>query len=583
MYDIILIQKLLVFYGQEEESMRKIIAISMALCSVMAFASCGIRGGGPENSEKPVDLTKTQLHVGTLDGGFGSKWLENYANRFEELHAETVFETGKKGVQVHVEASRDYGLDSIQSVIKDVETEVFFLEMSDYYQLISGGYLLEITDAVTTPLEEYNEQKSIVEKMYADDVAYFKTDDQKYYAIPVYEANYGIIYDIDMFEENGFYFAAEGQGNEFGFVDAGDSDKANRSNGPDGEKGTDDDGLPATYEEFFKLCDYIASMEMYPITWAGAVPDYVNGLMMSMQADYEGVEQMKLNYTLNGKANLVSSIGQDGKVTTYEETITPANGYLLQKQAGRYYALKFVEQLVSKPGEYYDRNNCFSNAQSHMMAQTNFLQSRFDRDIKDVAMLIDGSWWFNEAEKTFDAMENIPGASAGERKLGVLPLPKATTAEIGEATYFNNYMTELCIKSNIAPEKIDCAKQFIRYCRTNEALSSFTADTSTTVPYEYTLEAKDEARISYYGAQLYKRHTESVKVSAWGRSKIYLADTRIHTIPTDAWNSVVGKGSFNIATEAFKNDGITAKQYFEGLSTYMSQSAWESKYASVLN
>ena len=60
--------------------------------------------------------------------------------------------------------------------------------MSDYYQLISGGYLLEITDAVTKPLTEYEEDKSIVGKMYADDVNYFKTDDQKYYAVPVYEA-----------------------------------------------------------------------------------------------------------------------------------------------------------------------------------------------------------------------------------------------------------------------------------------------------------------------------------------------------------------------------------------------------------
>ena len=570
--------------------MKKIIAVSLAACAVFGMVGCERPGPGG-SSEQPVDTTKTQLHVGTLEGGYGKAWLENYGRAFEALHAETEFEEGKKGVQVHVEESRDYGLDSIQQVIKDVETEVFFLEMSDYYQLINGNYLLEITDAVTTPLTEYGEEKSIVEKMYASDVGYFKTDDQKYYAVPAYEANYGIIYDIDMFEENGFYLAAEGYGNSAGFVDAGDTTTP-RSKGPDGKTGVDeatgydysaDDGLPATYEEFFQLCDYIASMEMYPITWAGRVPDYVNGLMMSMQADYEGVEKMSLNYTLNGTATLVSSIDENGNVTTYEETITEQNGYLLQKQPGRYYALKFVEELVAHPGEYYDENNCFSNAQTHMLAQTNFLQSRFDRDIKDVAMLIDGSWWFNEAQKTFDAMSNIPGASASERRLGVLPLPKATENDLGDPVYFNNYMTELCIKSDIAPEKIDCAKQFVRYCRTNEALSSFTADTSTTVPYEYTLETDDEARMSYWGKQLYNRHLKTVKVSAWAKNKVYLADTTIHTIPTDAWNSVVGKNSFNIATTAFKNDKITAKEYFEGLSANMSQSAWNSKYATVLN
>ena len=568
--------------------MKKIVTLGLTAVMALGMVACGDRRPGNE-SEVEVDQTKTQLYVGAYEGGYGQGWLDNYARAFEKFYENEEFEEGKKGVQVIVDLDSQIS-SGVSTVMRDLETEVFFVEMGDYYQLVNGGFLLDITDAVTEPLTEFGENQSIYDKMYDADKKFFNVEDgenaYKFYAVPSHETTYGIIYDIDMFEENGFYLAAEGYGNSQGFLDPYE-DVDLRSDGPDGEHGTADDGLPATYEEFFKLCDYIAGMEMFPITWTGKHQGYVNNLMMSLWADYEGVENMSVNYNFNDTVELVESINQDGTVKTYEQAITPSNGYLLQKQAGKYYALKFIEQLISKPNEYYNSNLCYSNAQTQMMAQTNFLQSRFDREIKDVAMLIDGTFWFNEAHKTFEEMKNTPGASASERKLGILPLPKATEDKLGQNTFYSAYLTELCVKSNIAPSKIECAKQFVRFVRTNKQLSAFTADTSTAAPYNYTLEAADEARISFWGKQVYNQHVTSQKVYPWSKQKVYLADTKVHLFSENAWLSNVGNDSYNLVTKAFQRSKTqtppTAKQYFEGLSAYTNESYWNNKYGAYLN
>lgn len=553
---------------------KSLTAILLAAMLLLNAVGCTRRG----QTSEPVDETKTQLYVGCFEGGYGRTWLDNYAARFEEMYADEHFEEGKTGVQVHVMQSRDFGTSNILTTMANSESEIFFLEQSDYYQMVNRGLLLDITEAVTTSLTEYGEDESIVGKMYDTDAAFYLTDDNKYYAVPAYEATYGIFYDIDMFEQNNFYFAAEGQGDSDGFVRNADTP---RSNGPDGQPGTDDDGLPATYDEFFRLCDRISETS-YAITWPGRSSHYVNALMMSLQADYEGPEQMMLNYTMSGRAtNLVSSVSDDGTVTTYADDITPATGYKLYKQAGRYYALDFVQRLVAGSDDYYSYNDCFSSSQTHILSQSQFLQSRFSREIRDIAMLIDGTWWFNEASRTFNEMANIPGASREERRIGMMPLPKVDDEHLGPSTYFSVYMTELCIKSNIAESKIPAAEAFLRFCRTNESLSAFTADTNTTVPYDYTLEPEDEARITSYGKQLYDMHCNSVKVTPWAKNRVYLADSASFLAAEDAWISQVGTDSYNIATTAMHrlHGNLTARQYFDGLSVYNSETNWNNRYS----
>ena len=71
----------------------------------------------------------------------------------------------------------------------------------------------------------------------------------KYYGVPVYETYIGIMYDIDMWAERGYYIK-DNAGGKYTWT----KNVAEAWAGQDGEKGTSADGLPITYDDFYALC-----------------------------------------------------------------------------------------------------------------------------------------------------------------------------------------------------------------------------------------------------------------------------------------------------------------------------------------
>ena len=60
-------------------------------------------GGGGTGITEEVDYSRTQLYVSNFNGGYGDEWLYKLKTRFEEFYKETIFEEGKKGVQVLID------------------------------------------------------------------------------------------------------------------------------------------------------------------------------------------------------------------------------------------------------------------------------------------------------------------------------------------------------------------------------------------------------------------------------------------------------------------------------------------------
>lgn len=543
----------------------------------LAVALCFIPFSGCSNDDRSVDVSKTQLYVGTFDGGFGDEWLNTIARRFEEENSETSFEDGKTGIQIWVDKSRNYGSSQLLTLIDSQDRDIYFTEQVDYYALLNQGKLLDITDAVKTPLTEYGEKESIYQKMHSGDREFFQQD-KNFYGLPFYEATYGIYYDVELFEDELLYFAADGSGDADGFITSLNDEL---SPGPDGKAETVyDNGLPATYEEFFKLCDKIVGLgtNYKPISWGGTVSgNYLNYFLRSLWADYEGAEQMSLNYTLKGTAtNLVSSIKDDGQVTTYSDYITEEKGYLLQKQAGRYYALDFLERLLDNT-DYYDKDKCFSKLLTQVDAQTDFLGGKYFSGEDTIAMYIDGTWWYNEAKNQgiFDLFSNRPGAGIDERRIGFLPLPKPDGTPAKDFTFYNAYLTECFIVSRIEPSKIKAAKAFLRYCHTDEALSEFTRITYTPRAFDYTLSEADEAASNYYTKSLMAVRENSDIVLPYSNNSTFLNNTTIFWRFEYIWQSRIGGSEPIYPSTAMIENGTTAEQYFEGLSAFWTESNWK--------
>ena len=80
-------------------------AASILLAAALSAGACGLFAGCGDVISGVIDETKSQLCVGNYDGGVGTQWLYDAADRFEQMYTTTEFEpgTGKVGVEVVVD------------------------------------------------------------------------------------------------------------------------------------------------------------------------------------------------------------------------------------------------------------------------------------------------------------------------------------------------------------------------------------------------------------------------------------------------------------------------------------------------
>lgn len=562
--------------------MKKIFGLITIMLFMFVLAACNVERIG---QEEQINVGATQLFVGTFDGGYGDEWIKKAAVRFEEKYKDISFETGKKGVQIIPKKSRDYYGPLLKDDIAGLKQDVFFTESIYYYDFVNQGLLLDITDVVEQPLNyefvegavnNVTETKSIEDKMRTGHTQFLKDSDDKYYGLPFYEANYGFIYDVDLFEDELLYFAAEGTGNSYGFITSLDGQ---RSSGPDGDPSTEfDNGLPATYEEFFILADYMVRKNIVPITWAGNVQSYVSSLLTSFWTDFEGVDQMMLNYNFDGEAkNIVDGFDSHGKPITKSVDITLDNGYLTYgKQAGRYHALSFLDQLLNNRS-YFNANATFSPAQTHNDAQNAFLSGKYLSNNDTVGILIDGTWWQHESGNVFDALEKAFGsdASAKNRKFSVMPIPKVDKDHLGVYTIYEANFPMAFINANVETWKQPLAKAFMQFMHTDDSLVEFTKTTNTFRAFDYEMSADELETLTHWGRSLYNIHTTADFVTPYAYNEIYLKNISLYADELNIWSTLVGTTPYNIPTTAIFNSKITANQYFDGLANHWTEAYWE--------
>ena len=282
---------------------KKLVSMLALVMAFSGFAGCAqpeIPGENPALNEK-IDPNRTQIYVFCYDGGYGSDWLVDLKYKFEDLHKKDSFETNKKGVQIMIEPEKD--LMDVEEIADD-RNELFFTENAYYYDLLRAGVLADITEAVTDDLTVFGDSSSIYDKLTEEQKQYYGVEENgstHYYAIPHYTKFMQMNYNVELFDQKGYYLLdmPTGETLEDHFVYDVENDK--RSAGPDGEYDTFDDGLPATYEEFYMLCDYVHQSSDTPIVWGGkSYKGYLASLAQALAVDFEGAEQSMLYYNMDG-------------------------------------------------------------------------------------------------------------------------------------------------------------------------------------------------------------------------------------------------------------------------------------------
>ena len=564
---------------------------AVCLLGTLPFAACSgtSAGAGGGGTNEDIDHSRTQIYVFNYAGGYGSDWLAEIKKRFEAEHANESYEDGKKGVQVYVNPIKT-GFSSMTSSILTGSDEVFFGEAGYYNTLLKSGLLADISDAVTDTLDEYGETRSIEDKLTKEQKEYYgvKGQDGKthYYALPHYTSNFGFIYNVDLFDDLGYYVKKGTEGANPQFIK---KDDGKVSKGPDGRTGvidgvdySEDDGLPATYDEFFALCDQMVDDGVIPVTWGGiAYGAYLNNMRLALASEAMGLEEMMLNYKLNGTAKTLATANVDGTLNFLgEESIVPANAYKLAQQSGWYYALSFLERLTMTDDYHYSL--AFNTGYSHMDAQEDFINAGLDGKTKEIGMLMDGTWWEAEATSAYNRMVQSKGESYSKmnRNFKMMPIPKPTQAHVdaaansGKKQVYTSYdeNAPLCfVKSNVAEWKLPLIKEFMKFCHTDVSLREYTRVTNSLRSFDYTLTESDLSNMTTFGKSLVSLKVKSDIVFPYSNDPGYTVNEAAYTSGAYLAKSIVGGKSYSGWYTAFSDSSITPVQYFNGLITYSTQ------------
>ena len=569
------------FFGGDMKTKLPIILL-MPLATISSLSGCG----GKQTT--PTDASKTQIYVNNFRRGFGSEWLDSLCRRFEEANKDISYEEGKTGVQIIV-SNIGSPADSRMGSILGNRDEVYFTEQSYYFdfQTYNGVNLLEdITDVVTEPLTEYNETRSIEDKL---------TDEQKdfygvkggatprYYALAHYNGFFGFNYDVDLFDKYGFYFAETPlSGTNGQFIT---TRNAVKSSGPNGILGDWDDGLPKTYDQFYQLCDYMVFKGCIP--WVASSKEafgYMNLLVNSMATDHEGMEQMFNKFKNSGTMTDLGEVDDSGNITKLPATeLTKENGYMAYKMLGQYHALKFLKTLHDNPN-YHHPNLTATSGYSAEASQNDFLRSRIFNEknpssgTKPIGMISEGIWWEAETSENSSILADQYGEEyrRENRRFAFLPFPKATEERYAQShknTLFDHLFSLVFMKSGIAEWKKPLIKKFLRFAHTDESLRDFTVKTNTTKAFNYELTAEDEAKMTYYGKTLVQLKKESDVLYPGNSSSIYINNaSKFHYNEFFFTEPSKGK-TVQYAWDGIHDQNLSAEKYFTGIGTYR-QNNW---------
>ena len=559
---------------------RKIKLMAILMSVVVAFGAFGV-GCSNDGGGKDKDLTV--LRVYNYDGGVGHAWLDSAIERFYTANAGKIYENGKTGFKISPYNAKDG--DPI-STMRNSPYSVYFLEGLNYHSIAKENKMLDISDLVK---DNDASEGSIESKLNANTKAALTGVDGKYYALPHYQSLNGVVYNKTLFEQRGYYFAAnpeQGKGggtdteyHGYGFVNAGDS-TTERTVGPDGVKDSYDDGLPSSMEEFARLVKHIVGSGDTPFTWFSGGSSYqtsfCNALFVSL-AGYDGAMSAAL-LNSNGKAiNIVTEFNGNEPIIE-PKVITNANFTDIYQSEAIYRVLELVKDIFGNINNYTN-SSVDQGATSNTTLQREFLESIYNpAKSSKTAMMLEGSYWMNEVKDSGEydrAVDNYPQIET-ELEVEFMPLPvqakgsvtenngkKPTTVDALNSYAFINANVERMHGKGVKQLAID----FLKFLYSDESLRDFTVKSTVTKNVNYTLTSDDKKLIPNFSKSVINIRESGDVVTATASNLLAMSNPTVFTLHPGGkfWNSTFGVG-YDDPYMAFKvGVNVSVKDFFDGM------------------
>ena len=484
----------------------KKLAVLVAAVLTMT-ATTGIVGcyNGEGTTNKPSENETTYIKLLHFNAGFGKEYLDKSIALFQEAVKDKEYEPGKKGVYVDVEDSKmdatgDFVLNSLDGSPYDlyISTNVKPSAMK------TNGHVLEISDLLNSkstdaePVSEFVEEKSIYERMFSDFQGYYSNTDGTMYGVPVFLLSHHLYYDAELVADRGFYIKDGSTDTAITLT----KNLAQAQKGVDGIKGTADDGLPETYAQFYLWLAKIESANVIPLHYAGKYQVHFEFAMQQFWADFEGKEAAKACWTFDGTVmdDLIKEIKPDGSIEYYEPTaITLENGYMVQRQEGRYRLLQMIKKFADtmQTQDKWIHELAFSDSETHTGAQGSYLASKYTA--KPILMFAEGQYWEAEATSKFEAYESRKGGKL-DRKFALLPIPKYSREDVGENTTMLVFPgSQMFANKHVKGATNEQAVlDFLAYFNRSENMDMQHNASSSIRPFEYEIDSTVSANMSYY-------------------------------------------------------------------------------------
>lgn len=468
-------------------------AITFFSC-LFGFTGCGESGPVDEDGNK-IDLgSTTQIDVVVFEGGLGYDWAQNAANKFYTKYKNVSFEPGKTGCYVNV-IPRKEGLDetnlSAGLQAGTVTEDIFYTSMSDIKTFYSKGLSMNISDILTEKcyddegeLSEDGATKSILDKLknfYKEGWSIVDGETASYYALPyewnlyAFNYNYGLIKD---------YLVYDGL-----------------------------DGTPKTTDDFIDLLDELESQDIkgfthqpYDASW------YAQNFHYGFLRQYEGKDQAILNYTYDGVAKFpantfdAETCASEGITTltdgTQQVTITPANAYLLNMQAGKKALYDFLAK-INKP-LYCDSKLAFST-HSYTSAQSNFVMSDSANPNERIAMIYEGDYFEREAKDFLNSLgSREPGKGYGKQEYRAMPIPQADGGKNEDGYVFMTGGNTVMFVNAKSTAKEKAIRAWLQYTYSDAALNDYITYTGVCPAFDFELTEETKNKITPYSYYCYQ-------------------------------------------------------------------------------
>jgi hypothetical protein len=416
-----------------------------------------------------------------------------------------------------------------------------------------------------------------------------------------------------LFEDKGLYFADNPA--EAPVKNAGDprygfilnSKTVKKSTGPDALYGTSDDGLPSSVEEYKKLCDCMVHLNITPFICYAYSYHYTQHLFNTLWANLAGYEEVMLSLSADstrfGKTDIVELnsngqiVKQNGKIKVIEDqTIDSTNGYLLSRQASRYYALDFMQYVFSPERvSTYMAPASLTSALSHTDAQLNFL--RGEKTGSPIGMLIEGSYWENETKDAsiLSLMKDLYPDYYDEMNYRMMPMPHqyegrvqaiGTVGENGvtqadgikqvgiDSSYQYGIINAHAIKESNNPAVAErVSKLFLQFLCTDEMLKSGTVVNGMFRDYEYELSQTEYDALSGFAKSVYDIKQNGQVVTPFSNASVFVKNMSSFTLST-LTGSLFTSEKYTYPINAFR-DGESLNTFFEGIAAYRGKAWWD--------